>query len=166
MKPAEYKKALVELEKSNPELHVVVVENDKALAAATKSNGELDKELETALASNEELNAALATANETNTTLTAELNTASETLESANATIEALNAENAALKTIAEKNPSKDLIVPGTFKSKDGKTYSFKDGYTKCYVGGQKVASVDLLKDAEKMEHLIKIQYAGLEIVD
>lgn len=62
-------------------------------------------------------------------------------------------------------------IVPGTYKSKEhGVTIKFKDGFTKTRVGGEIIASSEIIKNkggiyTEFLDNLIKIQYGGIEEV-
>jgi len=93
--------------------------------------------------------------------LNAEAKTATETIAT-------LTAENEELKALAEKNPNAALVVKGTAKV-GGKTYRFKDGYTRTRNVTARpavlIASEDALKDAKLMKHLVTIGYGGIEEV-
>jgi hypothetical protein len=56
--------------------------------------------------------------------------------------------------------------VPGVFKSEAGNSYRFIKGHTKTRWNGEVVESTDLLKNEEAMQHLVDINYGGLEIAD
>jgi cell division septum initiation protein DivIVA len=93
------------------------------------------------------------------------------TLEQALEKIEALQTENAELKKTAEEATSKlakvNNQVPGVYKQKEsGKTYRFKKGFMKVNLKGTVHESVDVLKNAEMMDHLIEIGFGGIEIVE
>jgi hypothetical protein len=83
--------------------------------------------------------------------------------------IAALEAENKKLKAENAK-VSKDLAkvnneVPGSFKMEDGRVVKFKKGFVKVNLKGKIIDSVDVLKDADIMNHLVEIGFGGIEIV-
>ena len=69
------------------------------------------------------------------------------------------------LEALAEKNPAAKLIVNGVFKH-GAKKYTFKDGWLNTRnLNNEVVSSEEALEDKELMHHLIKIKYAGIELV-
>lgn len=110
-------------------------------------------------------------------------NIAEEAAKESASTAEAAEARNEELEKLAEKNPARDIVVNGKYKSiKHKKTVGFKDGYKGTRdLKGVVVNSEDLLAAASDkdysseennlthegsvkiMDRLIKMDYAGLE---
>lgn len=89
------------------------------------------------------------------------------------AKIAELQAENKDLKK-ANKEATKKVAkltneVPGSFKHENG-IVKFKKGFVAFKISWkgkvQKIESVEALKDAELMNHLVEIGFGGIEIVE
>lgn len=90
--------------------------------------------------------------------------------DSAKEKIAKLEADNKALKAENAK-VSKDLAkinneVPGSFEMEDGRVVKFKKGFVKVNLKGKITDSVDALKDADMMNHLVEIGFGGIEIIE
>lgn len=154
------------------ELEILQAKLDKEVLARENAEVATGKEKEKAEAAEGKIEAAKTAAGK-----------AEEKATAAEEKAESLSVKNGELEELAEKNPARDLVVKGSYKSKKHKkSVKFKDGYKGTRdLNGAVVNSEDLLAAAndsdyesdendlthegsvEIMDRLIKMEYAGLE---